>query len=138
MSRLNKMQVEHLTSRISVIMATLLEKELAAKMPALPKPPPALTEREMHNLIDAGKAKLLPFENAQYYRTKYLYQSFSYPSFDAKQKIYYAACKVWEAKAAPIRARYAKEEQRMKDEAILGDSAAAMKTLAALEKKLSG
>lgn len=136
MSRLNKMQVEHLTSRISLIMQTLLEKELNAKLPSPPQHPGPLTEREMYQLIATGKAKLLPFNDHNRYN--YLTHSFSYPVLDAKVKAYKDALKAWEAKANPIRARYAKEEQRMKDEAILGDSAAAMKTLATLEKKLSG
>lgn len=97
-----------------------------------------MSKREMYNLVVAGKAKLKPYEEVcGRYNTAYFSDAYAYPAHDAKLKIYHNAFKAWNAKADAIRNRYAKEQQRMVDEAILGDSAAAMRMLIALEKKLS-
>lgn len=138
MSRLSKMQIDHLTSRISNIIGKLTEKEISSKLPPPPTNIKSLTDREMYNLIAAGKAKLKPYEEAcNRYHTIYLFGAYIYPDHEAKFKVYNNAYKAWNAKADAIRNRYAKEQQRMVDEAILGDSAAAMRMLTALEKKLS-
>lgn len=138
MSRLSKMQVDHLTSRISIIISQLTEKEINSKLPPPPKPVTPLTENEMYQLISTGKANLKPREEVfGRYQSVYFYDAYNYPIQGAKIKIFNNAFKAWNAKAEAIRNRYAKEEQRMKDEAILGDSATAMRMLTALEKKLS-
>lgn len=138
MSRLSKTQVDHLTARISDIIGKLTEKEISSKLPPPPTGIKGLTEREMYNLVATGKAKLKPYEEVcNRYHTAYFTNAYTYPAHDAKLKIFHNAFKAWNAKADVIRKRYQKEQQRMVDEAILGDSAAAMRMLIDLEKKLS-
>lgn len=132
-TRLTKLQITHLTNRIKTLSDQLKHKELTK----LGKRPEALehSEKEKMALISSGKAKLDPnMRRRQYTDSPAIF--FSYPETAAqiRRKKEVAA---YDTKVDQLRARYAADEQRMIDEAVLGDSVAAMAMLQALQARLT-
>lgn len=133
MRRLTKLQIDHLTFRINIVLNELAAKEVAklGKMPQLV----TYTDSEKLALIRSGKAKLREDVGTESYHRSAVWGFFVFPETAPMKKARIAHERYIEAVEA-IRARYEADKQRLRDQAILGDSTEALQMLQALELKL--
>ena len=133
MRRLTNLQIEHLTSRIESVLNELADKEIAklGKMPQLI----TYTDTEKLHMIRSGKAKLREDATNEGHYRKELSSYFLFPE-TAPMKKARIAYEHYDETAKAIRTRYKADKQRLRDQAILGDSTEALQMLQALELKL--
>lgn len=133
MRRLTNLQIEHLTSRIETTLNELAKREVAK----LGKPPtvPTYTDSEKLAMIRSGKAKLREDETDDHYYRKPLSDYFVFPE-TAPMKRARIAREHYDEAVKAIRAHHEADKERLRDQAILGDSTEALQMLQALELRL--
>ena len=132
MRRLTNLQIEHLTTRIENVLNELAAKEIAK----LGKEPQLITytDSEKLALIRMGKAKLREDSDNES-RYKSLCSYFIFPE-TAPMKRARISRERYDEAVKTTNARYWADKQRLRDQAILGDSTEALQMLQALELKL--
>ena len=132
MKRLTKIQIDHLSMRITEAIGKLIkrETEVLGPRPVLN----ALTFEQQVDFIRRGKATLKPNDCLNHYTD--LNDAYTYPMTPERKRLK-AAQKAWDTKAEVIAEKYRREQDRMIDEAVLGDSDTALHMLQILEAQLS-
>jgi hypothetical protein len=132
MRRLTNMQIDHLTARIHDATNELARREIK-KLGTAPELIEYTDEQKMQ-LISCGKAIIKDKTNASRYHvcvTDFFDYVDTAPMRKAREKR-----KLYDQKVQAIHTETGRTRQRLRDEAILGDSIEAMQMLQALERKV--
>lgn len=133
--RLTKLQIEHATRRIKEASRARITKEITALGDAPDSPNKEYSKEERYDLIQKGKATLLPFDKCSNYC--YLYDAYSYPPRYSKPVALKMerAVEAYEQDCAKIKDYIEAEQGALIDRLILGDSDEAFAMIQAWEKK---